>query len=118
MDDGARRWVRCRTVRDPLARKGNSGWELHGTKWFTSATTSEIALTLARPEEIPRRQRPLALFYVEQRNDAGDLQGIRVNRLKDKMGTWMLPTAELTLDGTPAIPLAGLSDGIKSISPF
>ena len=28
-----------------------------------------------------------------------------MNRLKDKMGTWMLPTAELTLDGTPAIPL-------------
>ena len=65
MDDGARRWVRC-GLSETVARKGNSGWELHGTKWFTSATTSEIALTLARPEEIPGGK-GLAL-YVEQRN--------------------------------------------------
>ncbi len=30
---------------------------LHGTKWFTSATTSQIALTLARPDGAPAGSR-------------------------------------------------------------
>ncbi len=103
---------------ETVARQEGDEWRLYGTKWFTSATTSEIALTLARPEGNPPGGKGLALFYVEQRDANGELQGIQVNRLKDKMGTWMLPTAELTLDGTPGIPLAGVSDGIKSITPL
>lgn len=31
-------------------RGGDDTWRLWGTKWFTSSTTSEMALTLARPE--------------------------------------------------------------------
>ena len=46
--------------------------------------------------------RGLALFYVELRDAAGRLNGIRVDRLKDKLGTRKVPTAELTLDGTRA----------------
>ena len=36
------------------------------------------------------------------------MNGIQVNRLKDKLGTRMVPTAELTLDGTLAVPVMGL----------
>ena len=36
---------------------------LHGTKWFTSATTSQIAMTLARPEGAAAGSRGLSLFY-------------------------------------------------------
>ena len=32
------------------ARPDGDGWRLWGRKWFTSATTSQMALTLARPE--------------------------------------------------------------------
>jgi hypothetical protein len=41
-----------------------------------------------------------------------------VNRLKDKLGTRKVPTAELTLDGTPAELVAGTGDGVKSIAPM
>ena len=41
-----------------------------------------------------------------------------MNRLKDKLGTRMVPTAELTLDGAIATPVAGLEDGIKNITPM
>lgn len=91
---------------------------LYGTKWFTSAVTSQMALTLARPEGNGPGGRGLALFYVELRDQEGQLQHIQVNRLKDKLGTRKVPTAELTLDGTPAIALVGLEGGVKKISPM
>jgi acyl-CoA dehydrogenase len=97
---------------------GTGQHRLYGTKWFTSAATSEMTLTLARPEGNPSGGHGLALFYVETRDAAGALNGIQVNRLKDKLGTRMVPTAELTLDGALATPIAGLTDGIKNITPM
>ncbi|HEX7666090.1 MAG TPA: acyl-CoA dehydrogenase family protein, partial [Polyangiaceae bacterium] len=94
-------------------------FRLYGTKWFTSATTSQMALTLARPEGNPPGGGGLALFYVETKNDDGSLrEGIQVNRLKDKLGTRMVPTAELTLDGVLAEAVTGTKDGIKNITPM
>ncbi|HEX6368391.1 MAG TPA: acyl-CoA dehydrogenase family protein [Longimicrobium sp.] len=96
----------------------DGGWRLHGRKWFTSAATSQMALTLARPAGNPPGGRGLALFYVETRDEGGLLRNIRIDRLKDKLGTRKLPTAELTLDGTPAIPVTGLRDGVRGIAPM
>ncbi len=93
-------------------------WRLYGHKWFTSATTSQMALTLARPKEGLLGGSGLALFYVETRDEQGRLRNIVVNRLKDKLGTRKVPTAELTLDGTPAIPVMGLSQGVRNIVPM
>jgi len=105
-------------ITETVARKDGDTWRLYGTKWFTSATTSQMALTLARPEGNPPGGHGLALFYVETRDAEGRLRGIQVNRLKEKLGTRMVPTAELTLDGTPATPVVGLNDGIKHITPM
>jgi alkylation response protein AidB-like acyl-CoA dehydrogenase len=95
---------------------GRGGFTLHGTKWFTSAVTSQVALTLARPEGNGPGGKGLALFLVELRDDAGRLRDITVLRLKDKLGTRNLPTAELLLDGTPALPVAGLADGVRNMA--
>src|ERR1700722_20951752 len=103
---------------ETVAKKDGDGWRLYGTKWFTSATTSQMALTLARPEGNPPGGHGLALFYVETRDESGRLRNIQINRLKDKLGTRMVPTAELTLDGTPAIPVTGLTGGVKAITPM
>ena len=100
------------------ARRDGEVWRLYGRKWFTSAATSQMALTLARPEGNPAGGRGLALFYLETRDAHGLLDRILVHRLKDKLGTRKVPTAELTLDGTPAIPVAGLQDGVRNISPM
>jgi acyl-CoA dehydrogenase len=106
------------------AQKGTSedalprDWLLYGRKWFTSAVTAQIALTLARPEGNPAGGRGLALFYLETRDAEGRLQNIRVERLKDKLGTRKVPTAELTLDGVPAQLVMGTTDGVKNITPL
>lgn len=104
---------------ETVARRDAEGkWRLHGRKWFTSAATSQLALTLARPEGNGPGGRGLALFYLETRGDDGRLNGIRIDRLKEKLGTRKLPTAELTLDGAVAVPVRGLDGGVRSIAPM
>jgi len=99
-------------------REPDGSYRLWGRKWFTSATTSEMALTLGRPEGGAPGGRGLALFYVETRDENGRLRNIEVNRLKDKLGTRKVPTAELMLHGTPATPVIGLDHGIRNIAPM
>ena len=94
----------------------DAGWRLYGRKWFTSAITSQMALTLARPEGNPPGGKGLALFYLETRDAAGLPNRLSVDRLKDKLGTRKLPTAELTLEGTPAVPVGELANGVRAIS--
>ena len=103
---------------ETVARQSPEGWRLSGTKWFTSATTAEMALTLARPEGSGPGGRGLALFYVETRDAAGRLNGITIHRLKDKLGTRKVPTAELGLDGTLATPVTELANGTRHITPM
>ncbi len=105
-------------ISETVAKKTPEGWRLFGTKWFTSATSSEMALTLGRPEGNPPGGSGLALFYVEARDAYGAPNGIEILRLKDKLGTRMVPTAELLLDGAVAVPVKGLSDGVKNIAPM
>ncbi len=92
-------------------------WRIYGRKWFTSAATSEVALLLARPDGNPEGSEGLALFYIEPRDAAGRLQHIRVDRLKDKLGTRKLPTAELTLEGAPAHLVGSERHGVRLIAP-
>jgi len=99
-------------------KDGDGRWHLTGRKWFTSAATSEMALTLARPEGNAEGSRGLALFYVEPHDADGRLQNIEILRLKDKLGTRKLPTAELWLDGVPATPVGGLDRGVAAITPM
>src|SRR5919204_2798437 len=103
------------------ARRDQDGqWRLHGVKWFTSAVTADCALALARPEGAPAGSRGLGLFLVERvdphsgRTQVGDT--ILVNRLKDKLGTRALPTAELTLAGAAAIPVGDTDGGLRKIA--
>jgi alkylation response protein AidB-like acyl-CoA dehydrogenase len=103
---------------ETVAHRDGDRWRLSGHKWFTSAITSQMALTLARPEGNPAGGRGLALFYVETRDANGMPNRILVNRLKDKLGTRKVPTAEIELDATPAELVMGEGDGIRNIAPI
>lgn len=81
--------------------------QLFGTKWFTSATTSQMALTLARRDG----DKGLSLFYLQLANN-----NIEVHRLKNKLGTDALPTAELSLKGTQAQLMGAPNEGVKRIA--
>ncbi|MFN2610301.1 MAG: acyl-CoA dehydrogenase family protein [Actinomycetota bacterium] len=105
---------RTGTVAAPL---GDGTWLLTGTKWFTSATTADIALALARPQGAEQSSRGLSLFLVELKSEHG-WNGITVRRLKDKLGTKALPTAELDLKDTVAVPVGGIGRGVAKVAPM
>lgn len=91
-------------------------WRIDGFKWFSSATDSDMTLMLAQTDE------GLSLFYTPTRRrsskqkDAGELNGIRIQRLKDKLGTKSLPTAELELKGVRGWLIGQKGKGVKEIA--
>jgi alkylation response protein AidB-like acyl-CoA dehydrogenase len=93
-------------------------WRLYGRKWFTSAVVADMALTLARPEGNPAGADGLALYYLEPRRADGRFRHIVVDRLKDKLGTRKLPTAEIRLEGTPAELVGEPRQGVRQITPM
>lgn len=99
-------------------RDAQGQWRLYGKKWFTSAINSQMALTLARPVGNGPGGSGLAMFYVETRDADGKLNALRVERLKEKLGTRKVPTAELLLDGTRAEAVGELRNGTRSIEPM
>lgn len=98
-------------------READGTWRLKGRKWFTSAINAEFALALARPEGNPAGADGLALFGVETRNGDGSWNGITIDRLKDKLGTRELPTAEIHLQDTRAALVGDTAHGVRAIAP-
>ncbi|XP_061527674.1 acyl-CoA dehydrogenase family member 11-like isoform X2 [Phycodurus eques] len=107
---------------ETMAVLQTDGWyKLYGFKWFTSATDADMTLTLARVRDRTGATTPgsrgLSLFYAEvSRDQDGCLRGIEVQRLKDKLGTRQMPTAELLLDGLQAHRLSEEGRGVASIA--
>jgi alkylation response protein AidB-like acyl-CoA dehydrogenase len=100
---------------------------LDGFKWFSSATDSEVAVALARTGTLGAGSRGLSLFLIPLRlplfpspgepKPGSTSNNIFVHRLKNKIGTHALPTAELSLQGTEAFLLGELGKGVKNITP-
>jgi alkylation response protein AidB-like acyl-CoA dehydrogenase len=104
---------------ETIARQDAQGqWRLYGRKWFSSAVVGEAALALARPEGAGDGTSALALFYVETMDGARRRPELIIDRLKDKLGTHELPTAEIHLDGLPAWPLGELAHGVRQVAPM
>lgn len=98
-------------------RDGRGDWYLSGRKWFTSAINADAALALARPQGNPSGSEGLALFYLETRDAEGRWNGIRIDRLKDKLGTRELPTAEIHLEGAAATLVGEPAHGVRAVVP-
>jgi alkylation response protein AidB-like acyl-CoA dehydrogenase len=102
-----------------VARRDEAGqWRLYGRKWFSSAVVGEAALALARPEGAGEGTQALGLFYVETMDGSARRPELVIDRLKDKLGTRELPTAEIHLDGLPAWPLGELAHGVRQVAPM
>ncbi|HEV3451173.1 MAG TPA: acyl-CoA dehydrogenase family protein [Acidimicrobiia bacterium] len=77
-------------------------WRLHGEKHFCSNVDAEVFIVLARPDGAPAGARGLATFIVPRLRPDGTANGFRIKRLKPKLGTTGVPTAEVTLEGAQA----------------
>jgi acyl-CoA dehydrogenase len=87
---------------------------LTGKKWFCSNAWAQYWAVTARPDGAPEGPRGVALFMVP-RVIGGAPNGFRLDRLKDKLGTRSLPTAEMTLVGARAWPVGDLQSGLSNM---
>ncbi len=92
----------------------DGSWLLTGKKWFCSNAWAQYWAVTARPDGAPEGPRGVALFMVPREID-GRPNGFRFDRLKDKLGTRSLPTAEMTLTGARAWPLGDLQAGLSNM---
>uniref|UniRef100_A0A914E866 Uncharacterized protein n=1 Tax=Acrobeloides nanus TaxID=290746 RepID=A0A914E866_9BILA len=100
--------------------EGNK-YKLYGYKWFSSAIDADIAFTLARDCDKHGNDiegsKGLSLFYLQLRNpETKKLNGIQIVKLKNKLGTRQLPTAELLLDGVEALKVSENGRGVASMA--
>lgn len=93
-------------------------YRLHGQKWFCSNVNADYWLVTARPEERePVGGAPVGLFlvpaYLEE--DSRVRNGHTIDRLKEKLGTRELATAEVTFHGAAAWPVGPLERGLPNL---
>ena len=88
---------------ETIARKTNGGWRLTGRKWFCSNVDAEAALVTARPEGASEGTRGLRTFLLLTREN----RGVRIDRLKEKLGVRSMATGEVTLTDAPAEEVGG-----------
>lgn len=88
-------------------------WRISGEKWFCSNVHADLYAVTARPEGAPEGTRGLGLFVVPQRREDGRPNGVFIRRLKDKLGTRTLPTAEVEFQDALGYQLGSLEAGFR-----
>lgn len=79
------------------------GYRIYGEKYFASnAGMCGVAMVLARKEGASSGTKGLTLFAVPWKREDGKLNGIKIRRLKDKLGVKAVPSAEVEFEGAEA----------------
>jgi acyl-CoA dehydrogenase len=92
------------------ARQGDA-WLLNGLKWFASNCDGRVFVVLAKPEGAPDSGRGVANFLVLRTRRDGSRNGIRIRRLKDKLGTRSVASGEVEFVDAEAFLLSGEPSG-------
>lgn len=94
-------------------------WRIDGFKWFSSATDANMTILLAKTGpngEISAFYAPLRRCVQHGTQEQTQLNGVRIQRLKNKLGTKPLPTAELEIRGMRGYLIGKEGQGVKEIS--
>lgn len=107
---------------DMVASDGNmlGPWRIDGFKWFSSATDADCTVLLAKTGSNDNVSAFFAPTRIRSAHDHSSehtvYNGIQIQRLKSKLGTKSLPTAELVLHGMRAHLIGEEGRGVKEIS--
>ncbi|WP_407548774.1 acyl-CoA dehydrogenase family protein [Streptomyces sp. Pv4-95] len=99
--------VRANTTRAVPA--GDGTYRITGHKWFTSAPMSDVFLALAQTDE------GLTCFLLPRVLPDGSLNGMRLMRLKDKLGNRSNASSEIEYDQAVAWPVGEPGRGVRTI---
>lgn len=88
-------------------------WRLDGFKWFASNANGSAFVVLAKPEGAADGVRGIAPFLVLWERRDGGRNGVRIRRLKDKLGTKAVASAEVEFVDAEAFLLAPGATGTE-----
>jgi alkylation response protein AidB-like acyl-CoA dehydrogenase len=92
---------------------GDGTWLITGEKWFCSVADAEQFLLTARVPGTPPGTRGLGCFVVP-RTLEGRPNGFALRRLKEKLGTRGMASAEIDFDGARAWPVGPVEEGFRT----
>jgi acyl-CoA dehydrogenase len=92
---------------ETTATRHGDSWLLNGFKWFASNCDGQVFVVLAKPEGAEDSSRGVATFLVLRTRRDGSRNGIRIRRLKDKLGTRSVASGEVELIDAEAFLLSG-----------
>ncbi len=100
-----------------LTEAVNTGneWRIYGTKFYCSAAHADYAVITAKPSGSDEVAIFLVPSWLPGDKDKEKRNSFVINRIKSKLGTRELPTAEITYNGAVAYPLGDLKKGLSNI---
>jgi alkylation response protein AidB-like acyl-CoA dehydrogenase len=101
---------------ESTATPAGDAWRLNGFKWFASNANGSAFVVMAKPAGAPDGVRGVAPFLVLTERRDGGRNGIKIRRLKDKLGTRSVASGEIEFTDAEAFLLApatgeGTGDG-------
>jgi putative acyl-CoA dehydrogenase len=91
------------------AVRDGDGWRVSGEKWFVSAVQSDAVFVLAQTGD------GLSCLLVPCRTESGARNGMRIDRLKDKLGNRSNPTAEVLFEDAVGHLVGEQGRGVRAI---
>lgn len=90
-------------------------WRIHGEKWFCSNADAELILITARFDKKLSGTKGLGLFLISSTLEDGKRNHYSLRRLKDKIGTRSMASAEIDFHEAYAQPVGLPSQGFKLV---
>jgi alkylation response protein AidB-like acyl-CoA dehydrogenase len=87
-------------------------WRIKGEKWFCSNANADLILATARFDENSTGTKGLGLFLISKKLPNGQANHYKLRRLKQKIGTRSMATAEIDFEEAIAHPMGELQQGI------
>lgn len=93
----------------------HGNWRIQGEKWFCSNADAELMLVTARFDRQRSGTKGLGLFLIPALLDSGERNHYTMRRLKDKIGTRSMASAEMDFHGAYAIAIGKPEEGFKIV---
>jgi len=90
-------------------------WWIHGEKWFCSNVNADLILLTARVPDQGDGTKGLGLFLLPRKLEDGRPNGIFIRRLKEKLGTRAMASAECDFQQALAYAVGPVQQGFHNV---